>query len=566
MKTCFVIMPYGGDDEDIRKHFTGVYNSIIAPAARLLGYEPRRSDIAGEPGNITADIIQSLAEAEIVVADLTAANANVFFELGIRHALRKSGTVHIVDGDHEIPFDVRQYRAIKYTTDLASLQETIEAVAEAMRKREQQQNKSDNPVHDALPSLPRNIQDIGEESLRRQLQDLQRQASDLGREKDELERRLSEARPLEAESSLSDSKTEEEILETANQVMRNTGQFAILRLTESAEKGPDQFAKELQGVMKSPYLSLSDFLQIARLSAVKGLHAYRLAALEIARKRFGPAEDILLALADAYDNSETPAMWEKGRTIVEEYLCITHTDGKPSLSGRPKGDYQDALGILFNIYFKTRRQDWVLIVASDWEKLMGPDVMALRNAARALKETGRIKEAEAYLKRAIEIDPGDDGTHVLYADLLDDLGRNEESYDEHVRAIVCDPEDGTRFANLAIHIINRGFFKDLSGKLIGPVPRKRRHAFAMPLFLHALTDRLRRSLVRDRVIGVLLRADCIQEAKAIAEGQRPAGDFDSTVLDAVLSQIEQQPAEELGDADAEEEKTDSSNNGTEPIR
>src|SRR5215207_2752710 len=99
---CFVIMPYGGKDEQRRKHYLGVYQGIIQPAATEVGLEPKRSDIAGQPGNITRDIVEDLATAEVVIADLSEGNPNVLFELGIRHVLRKSGTIHIVNRDEHI--------------------------------------------------------------------------------------------------------------------------------------------------------------------------------------------------------------------------------------------------------------------------------------------------------------------------------------------------------------------------------------------------------------------------------------------------------------------------------
>ena len=74
---AFVIMPYGGSDPDRRKHYEGGYWSIIVPAAQKAGLECKRSDIAGEPGNVTSDIISELADASVVIADLSEGNANI---------------------------------------------------------------------------------------------------------------------------------------------------------------------------------------------------------------------------------------------------------------------------------------------------------------------------------------------------------------------------------------------------------------------------------------------------------------------------------------------------------
>src|SRR6185295_14425592 len=99
--------------------------------------------------------------------------ANVFFELGIRHAFHKSGTVHIVDATHPLPFDVRHYRVIPYSTDLSDLPDVINLVADAMKKREDQPMRADNPVHDAIASLPADIRNTGEAAFKKQLEEVQ---------------------------------------------------------------------------------------------------------------------------------------------------------------------------------------------------------------------------------------------------------------------------------------------------------------------------------------------------------------------------------------------------------
>ena len=91
-KTCFVIMPFG-KDKDKQSFYTSVYESIIFPAASKCHYEVNRVDTKpSNVGNITKNIIHDLVYSDIVIADLSEGNANVFYELGIRHAIR-SGTI-----------------------------------------------------------------------------------------------------------------------------------------------------------------------------------------------------------------------------------------------------------------------------------------------------------------------------------------------------------------------------------------------------------------------------------------------------------------------------------------
>ena len=111
-KQCFVIAPIGKDDSDIRKRSDQTLRHIIVPAATMCGYaEPIRADQISKPGIITAQIIERLVDDPLVIADLTNHNPNVFYELAIRHAVRKP-VIQIIAANETIPFDVGAVRTI----------------------------------------------------------------------------------------------------------------------------------------------------------------------------------------------------------------------------------------------------------------------------------------------------------------------------------------------------------------------------------------------------------------------------------------------------------------------
>lgn len=110
-KTCFVLAPIGEPDTDIRKRSDQVFKHIIAPAVEECGYSPLRADHISEPGLISSQVIQHIVNDPLVVADLTGRNPNVFYELAIRHALRKP-LVQIIKSGEQIPFDVAGTRTI----------------------------------------------------------------------------------------------------------------------------------------------------------------------------------------------------------------------------------------------------------------------------------------------------------------------------------------------------------------------------------------------------------------------------------------------------------------------
>ena len=94
---CFVPMPFGkkpglaGGMID----FDAVYQSLIHPAIEEAELDPLRADEEMTGGIIHKPMFQRLTSCEFAVADLTTANANVFYELGIRHAVRPWSTVHM---------------------------------------------------------------------------------------------------------------------------------------------------------------------------------------------------------------------------------------------------------------------------------------------------------------------------------------------------------------------------------------------------------------------------------------------------------------------------------------
>jgi Pentapeptide repeats (8 copies) len=111
-KLCFAVMPISKPRSRIRRRSDQVLQHIIRPTAEKLGYKTERSDLISQPGSIVQHIMQRLRDAELVVADLTDLNPNVFYELGIRHMIGKP-VVQMMEDNQPIPFDVAQLRTIK---------------------------------------------------------------------------------------------------------------------------------------------------------------------------------------------------------------------------------------------------------------------------------------------------------------------------------------------------------------------------------------------------------------------------------------------------------------------
>ncbi len=153
VKKCFVIAPIGDEGSDIRRRSDDILKHIIVPAARECGYEEKnvvRADKIGVPGMITSQVIAHLIEDDMVIADLTGPNANVFYELAIRHAQKKP-CVHMIEAGQAIPFDVQGSRtiAVKYrdwnTPSLAK-----DELVRHIHAAEKNPNEVDNPISTAV--------------------------------------------------------------------------------------------------------------------------------------------------------------------------------------------------------------------------------------------------------------------------------------------------------------------------------------------------------------------------------------------------------------------------------
>jgi hypothetical protein len=111
-KVCFVVSPIGSADSIERKHADLVLSSLLEPALAELDLKVVRADKISKPGMITGQIIEHIAQSALVIADLSFANPNVYYELALRHAVRKPAVQLIRSGD-KLPFDVGQFRTVE---------------------------------------------------------------------------------------------------------------------------------------------------------------------------------------------------------------------------------------------------------------------------------------------------------------------------------------------------------------------------------------------------------------------------------------------------------------------
>jgi hypothetical protein len=155
---CFVLMPFGrkSDGTGASIDFDAVYQQLIAPAVRAAHLEPIRADEEIAGGIVHKPMFERLILCEYAVADLTFANANVFYELGVRHAIRPYSTVVLFAANTRLPFDVALDRGLSYSLTPAGEPSEIEAARAQLTARLEAARDAtvDSPVFQLIEGFP----------------------------------------------------------------------------------------------------------------------------------------------------------------------------------------------------------------------------------------------------------------------------------------------------------------------------------------------------------------------------------------------------------------------------
>ena len=138
----FVLMPLTGK-------YTEIYSQVIKPTVNELEYECVKADEIAKPGNINKEIAEYISRAVFIIADLTDANPNVMYELGLSHALGRI-TIMISQATELLPFDISTYRVIKYSQSIEGYERLKIDLHRFIQNIDLARRETSNPVSDFL--------------------------------------------------------------------------------------------------------------------------------------------------------------------------------------------------------------------------------------------------------------------------------------------------------------------------------------------------------------------------------------------------------------------------------
>jgi tetratricopeptide (TPR) repeat protein len=177
---CFMVMPYGtkltqqreGIPAPAAVDFDRLWELAIRPALVALGYDPVRAD-QDLGALIIHEMIERLAVSDLVVADVSIPNGNVYYEVGIRHAAKQSGCVMISAGWAQPLFDIQQMRQIRYPLPAAQVDDaTVARIRELLQTTIPNLAQGASPFYTVLPGYPDQFDATRTSTFRTTLQEL----------------------------------------------------------------------------------------------------------------------------------------------------------------------------------------------------------------------------------------------------------------------------------------------------------------------------------------------------------------------------------------------------------
>ena len=482
MAQCYVMMPYGGTDPSKKSFFEGVFSSIIVTAARNAGFadsEIIREDHKGEAGSVSGNIVHHLATSDVLIADLTGQNANVFYELGVAHVFHKSSTVLICQKDSPIPFDVQGLNVVLYSTDITEVSDSVTRMTNAIVSRLKGTASADNTIHEKIPQLPVSLMAHIESDGGEQEETLRR----LSAENQRLRKQL-EVAGIHVDGKR-EARTPREILMSAKAGLPYAGEIALSRFRElSEDRDLEGFFDYLAEVVDRGYLTRNEIHSVIEICENTNSDLLVEAAVEVFATLYPDDTEIQTKLARQL--ARRPATREKALEVINEAIGLERDD---------EGNYchvnitrltHNNLARLFDTYLLIEAYD-ELVEVGYYVLDHGAEAesdMIYRNIFSALRRAHRLDEAMKLLPTIEAI-----GSAVSYYNIgffYDSLNRQDECYRYFEKAMLTDPDDLDYPLLMAKQILNERLART-DDDTIASISNREASAAAAPFILYVIT-------------------------------------------------------------------------------
>jgi hypothetical protein len=354
---CFMIMPYGRKPTQAEAghgpaeiDFNALWDRGYVPVIQALGYHPVRAD-QDTGALVITQMLERLYFADLVLADMTIANVNVYYEVGIRHAAKEKGCVLLAAEWSRQLFDVAQMRTVRYPLPEGMVTEqTAQAFCSAVKDEIQKRAAGASPMHESIHGYPSNVDEQAASTMKDQMTQLAIFQADL---------RTVRTVPLPARMARA-----QELVATYSIPMLPTVALALLLLLRASVYKSDDWKIVIDFIDKLPdeLTTLAQVReQLAFARSHTGKHLEAIAEIDALIQEFGPTPERLGLLGGRFKRlyelatppqeqliylNKTIESYERGMELdLNEYYCSSNLPRLYRKRNR-KGDQDRARAVL----------------------------------------------------------------------------------------------------------------------------------------------------------------------------------------------------------------------------
>lgn len=438
---AFVIMPY---DQKLNR----LYSMIIQDALDRKGYECIRQDMVNSGGHIMTRVIRNIVEADLVIAVLTDYNWNVAYELGIRHTVRRSGTILMCDQSQQqdLKFDISGFDILFYDPEWMEKYSEESVISEIVNRIEllekKEETESDSPVHDVYTTFPKSFLNLSQDDTAKErteyIKKLKAENEVLQKENKEILERL-ESLGL-GKSTDSEKKN---IRDSIHNAIKNSVYYsdeAVYKLRDLVNAGKkEEFADFLCDVIENGFLDEDDCRIVYTLCRRLDVPPLTKLFLEQATELYPDSEELNIYLANElakFNNTR-----EQAFVIANDMLGVVKKNGRVEPT---KHVSERIIRAFFDVYLKLKKDSDIIALAplllSEYSKSSTKSLI-YKNVALAQLHLDKIEEAKDNCETALKYSPQDDMAHYVYFRVYRQAEDFANAYLEAERCINCDPND-----------------------------------------------------------------------------------------------------------------------------